>query len=483
MSLRFRIALISASAVAVAITIAAVVTFSAAKHELIAEVDASLYERADRIVEVENLVELASALSRFEDGLARGPFERGVRGFDAIFWQFIGVEGLSLFPGFPGGLPVGSEEQAVIDGDVASAIRTVNVGDDNLRMLTAALPVGAIQVARSLAEVDSSLEGLASVLRLAAVVGALLAGGVGYMVARGAARPIGELAEAAEHVAETQELAARIKVDRSDEVGRLAESFNAMLAALEGSREQQRRLVRDAGHELRTPLTALRTNVELLGRVKDIPDEDRDQMIADINSEIQELSLLVTELVDLAAEPRTAEIMSEELNLGELADRVADKYRRRSGRIINVTADDSMLEGGAAQIERAISNLIDNATKWSPDDSPIDVTVTAGRIEVSDHGPGIDEDDRPFVFDRFYRATKDRSSPGSGLGLSIVAKAAKDHGGTAFVADSTEGAVVGMALPISSPVPSVPHLGGKYRSGEAAGGGGSEQVSEPRSDS
>lgn len=451
MSLRFRIALISASAVAVAITIAALVTFNATKHELIAEVDASLYERADRIEQVENVVDLASALSPFEDGLARGPFERGVRGFDAIFWQFVGIEGLSVFPGFPGGLPVGPEEQAVIDGEVAVAIRTVNVGDDNLRMLTFALPVGAIQVARSLAEVDSSLEGLASVLRMAAVVGALLAGVVGYMVARGAARPIAELAEAAEYVAETQELAARISVDRSDEVGRLAESFNSMLAALEGSREQQRRLVRDAGHELRTPLTALRTNVELLGRVKDIPDEDRIQMIADINSEIQELSLLVTELVDLAADPPTEETISEEVHLGDLVDRVADKYRRRTGRTINSAADDSMLVGNASQLERAISNLIDNATKWSPDESPIDVTVASGRIEVSDHGPGIDEADRPFVFDRFYRATKDRSTPGSGLGLSIVAKAAKDHGGSAFAGASATGAVVGIELPIIPP--------------------------------
>jgi len=285
------------------------------------------------------------------------------------------------------------------------------------------------------------------------VVGALLAGVVGYVVARGAARPIGELAEAAEHVAQTQELASRITVNRNDEVGRLAESFNSMLAALEGSREQQRRLVRDAGHELRTPLTALRTNVELLGRIHNIPEEERGQMIADINSEIQELSLLVTELVELAADSPSEDVATERLHLGELVEKVVDKYRRRTDRTINVAADDSVVEGRAPQLERAIGNLIDNADKWSPAGSPIDVTVVAGRLEVADRGPGVDEEDRAFIFDRFYRATRDRSTPGSGLGLSIVAKAAEDHGGSVFVGDPESGAVVGFEIPVATDSP------------------------------
>jgi two-component system sensor histidine kinase MprB len=449
-SLRVRIALISAAAVAIAIAIAAMVTFNATQRELIAEVDSSLYDKIEQIEAVDSPFELAAVLGSLEERGSRGPFTRGTRGFDAIFWQFVIGQGVPAVTDYPadGGLPFGPEEQAVLDGKASFALRTVNVGDDNLRVLTVAMAGGTFQVARSLAEVDNSLAGLASVLRFAAVVGILLAGVVGYFVARGAARPIGQLAAAAEHVAETQELAARIDVDRNDEVGRLAHSFNSMLAALEGSREQQRRLVRDAGHELRTPLTAIRTNVELLAKVEDLPADERARMIEDIDSEIQELSTLVAELVEMAADPITIGSEKHEANLGDVAERVVEKYRRRTGHDIKLDADDSMVYGQVAQLERAISNLIDNATKWSPDGSAIDVTVSAGRVTVSDQGPGIDEQDRPYVFDRFFRATLARSTPGSGLGLSIVAKVAVDHGGSVFVGEPVAGASVGFEIPV-----------------------------------
>lgn len=450
MSLRVRIALLSAAAVAVAIAIAAVVTFNATERELIAEVDDSLRDRVEGITLADNPFELMALLGGFDDRIGRSPFERGVRGFDAIFWQFVPDRGPAItdYPG-EGGLPFGSVEQSVADGSMATTIRTVSVDDDNLRVLTTSLSTGVIQVARSLAEVDNSLQGLAAVLRFAAVVGVLLAGVVGYFVARGAARPIAQLAEAAEHVAETQELAARIDVERSDEVGRLADSFNSMLAALDASRRQQQRLVRDAGHELRTPLTALRTNVELLGRIEDLPEDERDKMIGDIDAEIHELALLVEELVELAAEPHSEDLDLETLDLGDVVERVVDKYRRRTGRSIEVTYDQSVVIGDAAQLERAVSNLVDNAAKWGAEGTPIGVTVEDGRLTVRDHGPGIAAEDIPYVFDRFYRATSARSRPGSGLGLSIVAKTAKDHGGTVFVADSETGAAVGFQLPLA----------------------------------
>ena len=444
MSLRVRIALISAVAVAIAFSVAALVSYNTTRSELIAEVDQSLYDRIEQLEDAGNLVEVVAALGPFDEG-PRSPFDRGRRGFDAIYWRFFINDGTLI--DFGGNLPLGPQEQSVIAGDVPYVVRTVDGGDDNLRVLTSQISAGTVQVARSLEEVDGSLEGLAQVLRFAAIIGIVLAGLIGYFIARGAARPIGQLAAAAEHVAETQELAARIDVERDDEVGRLAESFNAMLAALESSRQQQRRLVHDAGHELRTPLTAIRTNVELLGRADNISNEDRAQMMADIESEIQELSGLVTELVDLAAEPPLEEIHFEEVALGDLVERLADKYRRRTGRSIDVSVDDTVVRGSVAQLERAVANLLDNAAKWGPADEPIVVRVERGRVSVADRGPGIEPDDRPHVFERFYRATRDRATPGSGLGLSIVAKVAQDHGGDVFIGDAEAGAEVGFHLP------------------------------------
>ena len=155
-------------------------------------------------------------------------------------------------------------------------------------------------------------------------------------------------------------------------------------------------------------------------------------------------------MVDLAGEPPTDHTIAEELDLGDLVDRVVDKYRRRTGRTISVAADSSLVIGREVQLERAVSNLVDNAAKWSPPTTSISVSVSSGRVSVTDQGPGIDPSDRPHIFDRFYRATKDRSTPGSGLGLSIVAKAAEDHGGSAFVEDSSTGAIVGFEIPVAA---------------------------------
>lgn len=447
MSLRVRVALISASAVAIAIAIAAFVSYNAARRELIAEVDTTLYDRLEFIARVggfEDLIGDLPPVTTTPDD--QSLFSRPLRGFDAIFFRAVRSDGTIAVTSTLD-WPIGAEAQAVIAGDSDASLRTVPVEGDNLRVLTVAVPGGGLQFARSLLEVDSSLAGLARVLQLAAIVGMMVAGAVGFLIARGAARPIGELAAAAEYVAETQELAARIDVGRRDEIGRLAESFNSMLAALESSRQQQRRLVRDAGHELRTPLTALRTNTELLGRIDELPEDEQKRMLDDIDDEIKELSRLVGELVELAADAPVPTDVVEEVDLGDLVEQVVARYRRRTGRIIDVDTDGTVVTGQSSQLKRAVSNLLDNADKWSPPGAPVEVSVVRGRVEVKDRGPGIDAADRPFVFDRFYRATRDRSTPGSGLGLSIVAKAAYEHGGSVFVADSSVGAVVGFEIP------------------------------------
>jgi two-component system sensor histidine kinase MprB len=447
MSLRVRVALISASAVAIAIAIAAFVSYNAARRELIAEVDTTLYDRLELIARAggfEDLIGELPQVSTTPD--EQSLFSRPLRGFDAIFFRAVRSDG-TIAVASTIDWPIDDNARAVIAGTSDASWRTVPVEDDNLRVLTVAVPGGGLQFARSLLEVDNSLAGLAHVLQLAAIVGVLVAGAVGFLIARGAARPIGELAAAAEYVAETQELAARIDVGRRDEIGRLAESFNSMLAALESSRSQQRRLVHDAGHELRTPLTALRTNTELLGKIEQLPEEEQQRMLADIDDEIKELSRLVGELVELASDAPIPVDEVESVELDDLVEEVAELYRRRTGRIIDVDADETIVAGHSAQLKRAVSNLLDNADKWSPPGAPIEIGVVQGRVTVKDRGPGIEPADRPYVFDRFYRATRDRGTPGSGLGLSIVAKAAQDHGGRVFVGDSPVGAVVGFEIP------------------------------------
>jgi two-component system sensor histidine kinase MprB len=304
-------------------------------------------------------------------------------------------------------------------------------------------------VARNLAETDSTLADIRNRLWLLGLAVTALGATLGWLAARRMARPIERLSIAAEHVARTNQfdgvLDPSIDTDTRGEVGRLAGSFASMLDVLHRSRQQQQQLVMDAGHELRTPLTTLRTNVEMLERGKLTPDDQR-AVLKSLRAEIDELADLTNELVELATDTRAGD-PPRVVDVFELAVAAADRASSRFQRQVDVAGEPAAIDGQVALLERAIDNLLENAAKFSPPGTPIDVTVGAGQIEVRDHGPGIDAADLPHVFDRFYRANTSRTLPGSGLGLAIVAKAAAEHGGVSIARNAGDGgAIVGFTF-------------------------------------
>lgn len=427
----------AAVAVAVAVVLVSAAAFLLARRELRSEIDESLVERA---LVIQALADDPHGIVGSE-GAMRPPIGLlGGRGpsFDTVYYQVILPSGEILIPEGQAFLPI-----TEVDVELNLAVLSdEDVDGVHVRMITfISDPLGLVQMARPLTEVDATLAGLAIALSFIGLVGVLLAAGAGLLVARSALKPIDDLAEAAEHVAETQDLAARIEVGTNDEVGRLARNFNAMLSALEESRTQQQRLVRDAGHELRTPLTALRTNIELLGRTKNLSDDQRSELIAAAEAEVKDLSVLVGEVVDVASDRYTEEPI-EELSLDDIVERSVERAIRRTSLRIDVSSERSPVQGRAVALARAIDNLLDNALKWGADGGEIEVTVADGRVSVRDHGPGIDEADLDHVFDRFYRSASARSMPGSGLGLSIVKQIVEAHGGEVFVETPDGGGVV-----------------------------------------
>jgi two-component system, OmpR family, sensor histidine kinase MprB len=452
MSLRTRIAALTAGAVAVAVLVVAVGAWILVQRELRAQVD-------------EGLIRRVIAGRTQAGGIVREPPEvpSGAAYFEELFGldnaiQLFTPTGDVLLPALPNQtLPIAERDLAVAAGSEGGFLRDVSVRGVHLRVITAQVAPGqAVQIARALVEVDATLRGLALVLTALAALGIAGAAGAGLLVARRAVTPVQRLTGAAEHVARTKELSARIEEDRSDELGRLARAFNEMLHALEESREQQRRLVADASHELRTPLTSLRTNIEVLSRVADMDPVQRERLLADVSSELEELSTLVAELVDLATERRDED--SEEatdLLLDEVVASAVERAQRRTDQEVVVDASAAPVHGRPLALERAVSNLLDNAAKWGPPDGRIDVVVSlngaeppVARVEVLDRGPGISEEDRGRVFDRFYRATAARSMPGSGLGLSIVKHVVEQHGGRVWANERPGGgSAIGFEIP------------------------------------
>ena len=339
-------------------------------------------------------------------------------------------------------------------------IRSVRIEGRSYRVYTARYAGGTLAVARSLGETDRLLDALR--LRLAALVGAgvAVALAAGWLLARSITRPIGRLRQTAETIATTGDLDTPVPVDGPREVSSLGHSFTAMVSALATSRDQQRRLVDDASHEMRTPLTSLTSNLEHLGHLADLPEHERREVLDAVQVDVGELTNLLTELVELATD-RADDEEPEALSLVALVRDVAQRSARRSGRTIEVRESEPARQSGerspalvvvrAHMLERAVANLIDNAIKYGPDDSPISAVVSGGRLEVSDRGPGIDRSDRDHVFDRFYRAPSARTSPGSGLGLAIVRQVVERHGGRVWVGEPPDGvgAVVGFELPVA----------------------------------
>ena len=351
-------------------------------------------------------------------------------------------------------LPLNINDLAIAtsdDGDLDDVhLHTVSVDGINYRVITVAwYNNGALQSARDLHVVDDVLSGMKVRLLLAGIFATLGAWVLGWLIAGRLAKPIRELSAVASEVATSRDLSIAVPVHGSGEVSELGRSFSSMMNALSTSLEQQRRLVSDASHELRTPLTALRTNVESLEIFDAIPETERREMIRDIRLEVEELSTLTAELVDLATDQMQNAEQIGTVDLLALTRDVALRARRRSGRTIEVTdGGGNSIDGFSNQLLRSISNLVDNAIKYSPAGSTIEISVDGGSVRVRDHGAGIAEKDLPHIFERFYRSIDARSAPGSGLGLAIVADAVSRHQGTVFAANAPDGgAIVGFDLP------------------------------------
>ena len=455
MSFRRRIALASSAAVAIAVVLASLLTYLLTSHQLRGQVDTQLRSRADslRFVAANPARRAPSTLlDLIKRQVAGEPARRGsastqsgplrnlppqpnqVRGYQ----QLVDPNGRVLFRSANVTLPVDARTRALATSAGPRFFHDARVGGIHLRIFAEHVaPMRAVQLAQPLTEVDKLLAHLRLILALLDVGGIALAALLGRLVAGAAVLPLKRLTQATEHVALTQDLSGRIQPVGEDEIGRLATSFNAMLDALERSMSAldasvhaQRALVADASHELRTPVTSLRTNIEILQQAEDMNAGERRRLLNDVVEQIEELTLLMDDLIDLARgeEPRAD---AEDIRLDLVVSEVVNRARKRDPSTpLHVQLAPTVVPGVPARLQRAINNLIDNAIKYSPPGEPVEIGLHGQELTVRDHGPGIAAEDLPHVFDRFYRGAEARGRPGSGLGLAIVRQVAGQHGGS-----------------------------------------------------
>jgi two-component system, OmpR family, sensor histidine kinase MprB len=453
-TLRARIAAVAGLAVALAVLVAAIGLYVAVRSDLRSEVDKSLRQRATAFMPRGSTNGAGGSQSQSpaspspqgglpvpegggplpgEDG---GGFPSRVEpaplGGPPGYVQFVAPDGTVHVPAGQGSsttIPVSETDKAIARGGTGQTLSDRSVKGVQLRVLTQGNGArGAVLVARPLTELDNELSRLLLILAIVGVVGIALAAALGALVARAALAPIARFTRRTETLAGGLDLSQRLPDSGRDELARLATSFNATLDALERSVESQRNLVADASHELRTPIASLRANIQVLANAERLPPEDQASLRADIVSELDELTRLVGDVVELArgAEPKGD---LHDVALDEIVRGAVQRAQRRSDATFQANLEPTLLRGEAERIDRAVSNLLDNARKWSPPEKPIEVDLHDGLLSVRDHGPGFEQADLPHVFERFYRADHARKLPGSGLGLAIVRQAAEAHGG------------------------------------------------------
>jgi len=337
-------------------------------------------------------------------------------------------------------LPVSKDVLEIANNSQLARVReSFEIEGVKYRMLS--VPIrqgGALQIAIDVADIERAKQAIQRGGLLLALFGMLGSATIAWFSAGRVSRPIKDLADAAEQIARTGNLDVEVAIDGDSEIKQLTSSFNSMTAALRSSREQQKQLVQDASHELRTPLTSLRANSELLQR-SDLDENARVEILRDIRTEVDELTLLSSELSALATDQKLSEIVAK-VDLGPLVEEVVSRARRRYSRDISLSINDSAtVDLRQSQFDRALSNLIDNAVKFSPVETAIEVVVDSNRIEIVDHGPGVAASDKSRIFERFYRSTSTRSLPGSGLGLAIVKQFVDDHDAKIEVTDTPGG--------------------------------------------
>jgi two-component system sensor histidine kinase MprB len=433
--LRSRLTILTAAAVAVAVAAAALACWLITRNELNAQLDRSLHQGQE--VAMRNL--RPPARFQCQPDQLPGSGQYGINPSNVLA-QLVGSDGTVCSVTGQGTFPATEADRALASSPPqASVTHTVRADGHKLRvyttgtgkMLDSGQPV-ALSVARPLSDVTDPLTTLAWVLLAVAGIGVVGAASAGLLIAQAGLRPVDTLTQTVEHVARTEDLSVRIPVEGKDEIARLSASFNAMTAALASSRDRQQQLIADAGHELRTPLTSLRTNIELLERSeatgRAIPPEDRSALLASVKAQMTELAALIGDLQELSrpdAGP-TLQVVA----LHEVTDTALSRARLR-GPDLKIVADVApwFVRSEAAGLERAIVNLLDNAVKFSPPGGEVEVRLRGGLLTVRDHGPGIPAEELPHVFERFWRSPSARSLPGSGLGLSIVARTAQRAGG------------------------------------------------------
>jgi len=441
MTLRTRVTLAAGFAVLLAVVAVSVAVYVVVRGNLHAQIDDSLRHRP----------------LGHQEGFPSYPstVPHHVPLVQDVFLQIVDRDGeiVTTFDDRP--LPVTADVLAVARGERQETFFDAEIDGTPVRAYATSAGQGtALEVGRSLAEVEQALRQLVITLTAISLAAVALAALVGRLVAAAAVGPVRRVAEAAETVAQTGQLSHHIAVPGGDDLGRLANSFNMMLDALSESLAQQRQLVADASHELRTPLATVRTNVEVLARGDELEPDDREMLIRDTVAQMGELTRLVGDLVELARGDGQEEPFAV-IDLDDLTRVVVDLAGRNHPSVtMRVDGAPNLIRGAPGRVSRAVSNLIDNAAKWSPPGAEIEVTVREGRVAVRDHGPGVNPADLPHIFDRFYRSTEARTMPGSGLGLAIVKQVANSHGGTVTAAAAPGGgALFVLQLPTARGAP------------------------------